>query len=113
MPREWSVAPLAGGADAREVVRLAGWNGTHDSRSVQNAQAFNLARDRYSPTRRRLAEHLRTLGTRALLEALLAVENGDSVDRVLSDFARLDLSTLRAVGGDRLPPVPLYIVEAA
>lgn len=113
MPSEWSAAPLAGGADAREVVRLAGWNGTHDSRSIDNAQAFNPARDRYSPARRRLTEHLRTLGARAILEALIAVERGATVDEALSDFGRLDVSMVRAVGGDRIPPAPLYAVRRA
>ena len=72
-----------------------------------------MHRDRYSPTRRRLAGHLRSLGDRAIVEALIAVENGDSVDRVLVDFGRIDAGILRAVGGDRLPPLPIYAVGGA
>jgi hypothetical protein len=38
-----------------------------------------------------------------VLEALLAVEAGHSLDAVLEDFARLTPETYRAAGADMLP----------
>jgi hypothetical protein len=67
--------------------------------------------DRYSPQRCRLVQHLRTLGDRAIVEALLEVERGGSVDDVLSEFGRLHIDALCAAGGHRFPPAPLTLIE--
>jgi hypothetical protein len=51
------------------------------------------------------------LGPRAVAELLaeVAVEADvlDVVDEALDAFCRLDFETLQAVGGDRLPPLPI------
>ena len=54
--------------------------------------------------RQRAAEHLHGLGPRPVLEALVEVEAGADLDRVLADYARLDLKVVTALGGDKFPP---------
>ena len=60
---------------------------------------------------RQKAAKVHALGVRATTELLaqIAVLAGalDVVDGALDDFCRLDAKTLRAVGGDRLPPLPI------
>ena len=63
-----------------------------------------------SPGRQRAAEHLHNLGPRPVLEALAEVETGADLNRVLADFARLDPETVRQIGGDRFPALPIYAV---
>jgi hypothetical protein len=63
--------------------------------------------DKRSPRRQRLARHLHRCGERPVLEALLAVDAGQSVDDVLEDFARLPDSVYRAIGADALDPSPM------
>lgn len=65
--------------------------------------------------RQRRAVHLHDLGPRAVLEALLELEQGRDLDEVLADYGRLDFRVVRAVGADRMPPMPLFLVagEAA
>ena len=60
-----------------------------------------------SPRRQRAAEHLHNLGPRPVLEALVEVEAGADLDRVLADFAQLDAETVRQLDGDKFWPVPL------
>ena len=45
--------------------------------------------DTRSARRRRLSDHLHKCGPRCILEALIAVESGKTVDSVLADFERL------------------------
>ncbi len=52
-----------------------------------------------SPRRQRAAEHLHNLGPRPVLEALVEVEVGADLDRVLADFAH------------RFPPAPIREVS--
>ena len=61
--------------------------------------------------RQRAVEHLRGLGPRPVLEALVEVEAGADLDSVLADFARLDPETVRQLGGDQFPPAPIHGVE--
>ena len=61
--------------------------------------------------RQRAAEHLYNLGPRPVLEALAEVEAGAGLDRLLADFARLDPETVRQLGGDRFPPLPIHVVQ--
>ena len=61
--------------------------------------------------RQRAAEHLYSLGPRPVLEALVEVEAGAELDRVLADFARLDPETVRQLAGDQFPPAPIYGVD--
>ena len=56
------------------------------------------------PRRQRHAEHLHRLGPRPVLEALIEVEDGHHLDRVLADFARLDPEVVRDLDGDRFAP---------
>ena len=62
--------------------------------------------------RQRAAEHLHDLGPRPILEALIEVEAGADLDRVLADFARLDPETVRQLDGDKFWPAPLREVGA-
>ena len=61
--------------------------------------------------RQRAAKHLHGLGPRPVLEALVEVEAGADLDRVLADFARLDPETVRQLGGDKFPPAPIHGVD--
>jgi hypothetical protein len=56
-----------------------------------------------SARRQRLARHLHAAGARPILEALIAVEQGQSLDAVLADFARVPIEVYHALGADRLP----------
>ena len=44
----------------------------------------------------RQAQHLQRCGPRCILEAMLAVDRGDSLDAVLADFERLTPETYHA-----------------
>ena len=60
----------------------------------------------------RMAQHLHGLGPRAVYEfiAELARAHGDDVVRRLEGYHKLDPAVLRALGGDRFPPVPIHLV---
>ena len=64
--------------------------------------------------RQRLVERVHRLGVRAVFELLDELDRhydlGGSLDRRLSRYAELDPMLLHAIGGDRLPPVPLRSV---
>ena len=60
-----------------------------------------------SPRRQRAAKHLHNLGPRPVLEALVEVETGADLDRVLADFERIDPETVRQLDGDKFWPLPL------
>ena len=64
-----------------------------------------------SPRRQRATEHLHNLGPRPVLEALVEVEAGADLDRVLADFAQLEPKTVSRLGGNRFPPMPLREVS--
>jgi uroporphyrinogen-III synthase len=53
-----------------------------------------------SARRRRLSEHLHSAGPRPVLEALIAVEAGQSLDAVLEDFGRIPADIYRAIGAN-------------
>lgn len=59
--------------------------------------------DPRSARRQRLVAHLWACGPRCILEALLAVEAGQSLDEVLEDFGRLPPEIYTAIGADKLP----------
>lgn len=71
------------------------------------------ANDRYRLVRRRGVAHLVELGERAVLEAMIDVERGRSVDDVLADFERIDAAAVSTASGRQFPPLPLYIVGGA
>jgi hypothetical protein len=61
-----------------------------------------------APPRQRLAlltARLHELGPRALLEFLLELLDGADLVERLEVYAAIDPATLRALGGDRLPPL--------
>jgi hypothetical protein len=64
--------------------------------------------------RQRLVRHLHQLGERAVAELLaeLGVERsiGTIIDEKLLRFSRLDPATLKALGAERIPPVPIHAV---
>ena len=53
--------------------------------------------------RQRQVARLHSLGPRPVLEALVEVEAGVDLDRVLAAYARLDLEVVIALGGDKFP----------
>lgn len=57
--------------------------------------------------RQRAADHLYNLGPRPVLVALVELEAGAELDRVLADFARLDPKMVRQLGGDQFWQPPL------
>jgi hypothetical protein len=64
-----------------------------------------------SPRRQHLARHLHACGPRPVLEALLEVEAGRSLDAVLADFARLPAELYRVMGADVLPIDEIVVIE--
>jgi hypothetical protein len=64
-----------------------------------------------TPRRQRLVRHLVACGERPVLEALLAVENGQPLDTVLEDFARLQPEICEALGADTLPIDEMTVIE--
>jgi hypothetical protein len=56
-----------------------------------------------SARRIRLCDHLHSAGPRPVLEALIAVESGQSLDDVLEDFARIPVGIYHAVGASHFP----------
>jgi hypothetical protein len=53
--------------------------------------------------RQQQVSHLYQAGPRPVLEALLAVAAGQSLDDVLADFARIPVATYRMIGASELP----------
>jgi hypothetical protein len=64
-----------------------------------------------SARRQCLVVHLHDVGPRPVLEALIAVENGQSLDHVLEDFGRVPVSVYHDVGADVLPIERLQVVK--
>ena len=62
--------------------------------------------------RQRQIEHVHQLGPRAVGELLYEVTEGEDLDRALDAYERLTPSLLEAVGADRFPPSPIYVVES-
>lgn len=73
----------------------------HDKSTVRSRRPLHLG-DRH---RLDLARHLAGCGARPLVEVLIAVERGASVDSVLRDFARLPAGCDRP----RLPAAAKFI----
>ena len=61
--------------------------------------------------RQRQFEHLYSLGPRAVGESLIEVASGADLDSTLAAYERLTPDLLKAVGGDRFPPVPIHEVS--
>jgi hypothetical protein len=91
--------PVAVGPVTRTV------SGTHQAvlRRRRGAPRARRVIERRTARRQCLARHLQRCGPRPVLEALLAVEAGQSLDAVLEDFARLSPESYKAVGADILP----------
>lgn len=51
------------------------------------------------------AEHLHSLGARAIAEAMLELANAQTAMQVLDRYRRLTPQMLLAAGGDRFPPI--------
>jgi hypothetical protein len=64
-----------------------------------------------SARRQYLARHLHACGPRPLFEALLAIEGGQTLDRVLEDFARLRPEIYAAIGADVLPIDEVAVID--
>ncbi len=61
--------------------------------------------------RQRQIEHVYRLGLRAVGELLFEVAEGEDLDRALKAYQRLTPDLLKAVGGDRFPPLPIHEVR--
>ena len=53
--------------------------------------------------RQRQVAHLYAAGPRPVLEAFLAIDAGGDIDTVLTDFARVAVSTYHMLGANELP----------
>lgn len=58
-----------------------------------------------------LCRHLHSLGPRSTYEILLEVADGADVLDRLEVYARLDPGVVSAIGADRMPPLPITLVE--
>lgn len=62
-----------------------------------------------------MAAHVHALGARVVFELLDEIGRyhgiANDVDRRLERYAALDRGVLRAVGGDRFPPPPVWLVR--
>jgi hypothetical protein len=63
-----------------------------------------------SARRQYLARHLHTCGPRPVLEALLAVEGGQSLDTVLEDYGRRPAELFEVIDADLLPIDVLFSI---
>jgi hypothetical protein len=80
--------------------------------SVRLGSRDNCSPDiKRSPRRQYLVRHLYACGERAVLESLLALESGQSLDAVLEDFARLPPEIYKAIGADLLPIDDVIIID--
>ncbi len=105
--------PPAGIADGTsENVRAEQLDGSEDSPTDRNFQPLGdlTAAITAELRRQRAARHLHRLGPRPILEALRQVEAGGSIDDVLCEYQRLDPTTVRAIGADDFPQIPIYEV---
>ena len=65
-----------------------------------------------SSKRQRLVAHLHAAGPRPVLEALISVAQGNDLDEVLADFARIPVDIYRRLGADELPiNQPLAVIN--
>ena len=98
-----------GGALDCHAERLDGTEHTQNRRALQDSAEIGSARWE------RQIERLHRLGPRAVAELLaaLAAATGQHVRVVglVEEYAQLDRAVLRAVGGDRFPPMPLELVR--
>ncbi len=99
-----------GGAEARRDALAS------DIRTIRHSappqQAYRTRAALLSLRRQRTAERLHRLGARALAELLSEI--GAPAWRIAEEYAhRLSPELLAAVGGDRFPPPPLRMVDAA
>ena len=62
--------------------------------------------------RQRQVEHLHQLGPRAVGELLREVAKDEDLDRTLEAYERLTADLLKALGGDRFPPLPIHEVQS-
>ena len=94
-----------GPPDARRPASALAENGPSESGRLGGATEFLITRitarhqealPERSARRQRQARHLHRCGPRCILEALLAVDRGDSLDAVLADFERLPPETYHA-----------------
>ncbi len=61
--------------------------------------------------RQRQIEHLHSLGPRAVGELLCEISEAEDLDRALKAYERLTPDLLKALSGDRFPPLPIHAVQ--
>jgi hypothetical protein len=71
---------------------------------VGSGRLDNQPHTKRSARQQHLARHLHSCGPRPVLEALLALEEGQPLNAILEDFGRLPASPFKALGAD-LPPI--------
>ena len=66
------------------------------------------------PRFERMIEHLHRLGPRPVAELLIEIAHGTGQSALIADrieaYSRLDADFIRAVGGDKFPPIPPELV---
>ncbi len=80
------------------------WVGVDPFRPIGDVAAVMVA----DLKRQREVEYLHRLGPRAIGEMLREVANGEDLDRAIEAYQRLTPDLLKAVGGDRFPPLPIH-----
>jgi len=70
-----------------------------------------LSADPRSVRRQHLARHLHACGSRPVLEALVAVDDGQPLDAVLEDFGRLPVRIYHEIGADEFPLNQFHLVK--
>jgi hypothetical protein len=82
-------------------------------RDEQLGRRLGLSDSARSPRRQHLALHLYRCGPRPILEALIAVADGQNLDHVLEDFKRLAPETYHALGADTLSVESVTVIDGA
>jgi hypothetical protein len=89
------------------------------NRNYTTARQRAIARNTLELRRRRLLERVYRLGARAVAEFVLElirrglIADEAELDSRLARYAAADPVILAAVGGDRMPPVPVHLASEA
>ena len=96
-------------SEAGVIQRAGGLFTTYDSRTSGKTQP--LAGPRFQ----RQIKHIIALGERPLAELLAEIARSTDQSSFIADrvaaYAALDVVTIRALGGDNFPPMPLEVVR--
>ena len=82
---------------------------------IDNTETAMAAQAYAGPRFEHMVEHLHRLGPRSIAELLIEIARSTGQPALIADrlqaYAGLDPEIVRAVGGDRFPPMPLEVVR--